>query len=144
MPTITELMSKEVVTIHLDDRLSLAHNLFCKYKFHHLLVVDSKGELTGILSDRDLFKAISPNIGLASETDKDKATLNKRVHQISSRNPISLVSTSSLAAAVKRFYQHNLSCLPIVNEANKPIGIMTTRDIIKYLYGKITVSSTTL
>jgi len=40
-------------------------------------VIES-GKLIGVVSDRDLLKAISPNIGTMSETYRDEATLNKR------------------------------------------------------------------
>lgn len=72
--------------------------LFKEHRFHHLLVVDDR-TLVGIISDRDLLKAISPNIGTMSETDRDRATLNKRAHQVMTSDPISVRPTTPFAAA---------------------------------------------
>lgn len=134
---INEIMSTALVTIDADDRLFNAKKLFEKYKFHHLLVVDGQGKLVGVLSDRDLFKAISPNIGLASEKEKDLATLNKRVHQIASRDITCVDEKASLKVAIQLFKENRISCLPVVNPQNKPVGIMSWRDIINWLYSKV-------
>jgi acetoin utilization protein AcuB len=128
--SIEKIMSKRIVTIEMDDSLGVVKNIFDNSCFHHLLVVES-GILHGVVSDRDLLKALSPNIGTASETPKDLATLNKRVHQILSRKPITLMPTAGIYDAIDIFNNHNISCIPIVDDAQKPVGLISWRDILK-------------
>jgi len=123
-------MSSPVVTVHLDDKLSVVREIFSRARFHHLIVIEH-GKLFGVVSDRDLLKAISPNIGKGAERDADTATLNKRVHQIMSRKPIFLQEESSVLEAIRLFDEHSVSCIPIVNRDNTPVGILSWRDIIK-------------
>ena len=59
---VEEIMSRRVVTVELDDTLETVKDIFDHVRFHHLLVVEH-GKLFGLLSDRDLLKALSPNIG---------------------------------------------------------------------------------
>jgi hypothetical protein len=40
--------------------------------------VDEHKNLSGVVSDRDLLRALSPYVGSAAETERDLATLNKR------------------------------------------------------------------
>lgn len=134
---VEKLMSTDVVTILDESRLDNAKELFEEHKFHHLLVTDKNGNLVGVLSDRDLFKAISPHIGLASEKERDLATLNKRVHQVAARQVIATNNKANLNMAIKLFKENKISCLPVVDENNKPVGILTWRDIINWLYGKL-------
>lgn len=134
---IENLMSKNAVCIHEDERLSLAKTLFEEHRFHHILVIDNTKKLVGVLSDRDLFKAISPNIGSASERERDLATLNKRVHQVASRTAIAIKSSASLNDAITLFRENRISCIPVTDEHNKPIGILSWRDIINWLYTKL-------
>ncbi len=129
---IDSIMSTPVVSVEMDDKLSLVYSLFEKTKFHHLVVVDHK-ELVGIISDRDLFKALSPTVGTAAETSADLAILNKKAHQIMSRNPIHLKQQDGINKAVTAFREHKVSCLPVVNERMIPVGILSWRDIIKAL-----------
>lgn len=72
---VDALMSTPVVTVDADDRLATLRELFQQTGFHHLVVMDA-GQVRGIISDRDLLAAISPNIGTPAETAKDLATLN--------------------------------------------------------------------
>lgn len=129
---IKEIMSKRIVTIELDDTLRVANEIFEKVKFHHLLVVE-KNRLFGILSDRDLLKALSPNLGCAAETQEDRATLNKRVHQVMSREPITLKDNAQVYDAIHLFNTETITCIPIVDELNRPVGIISWRDILLML-----------
>ncbi|MEO7494799.1 MAG: CBS domain-containing protein [Massilia sp.] len=130
--SIKQIMTTRIVTVELDDKLSMVSDIFKSSKFHHLLAVEDR-ELIGIVSDGDLFKAISPNIGSAVETYKDTATLNKRVHQIMSRHPVVLTDEATFGDAIDLFNEKNVSCIPIVNAANRPVGIVSWRDILKHL-----------
>jgi len=123
-------MSKPVVTVTLDDTLHVVKQIFENAKFHHLLVVEN-GKLYGVISDRDLLKSVSPFIGSLQATALDKFTLNKKVHQIMSRKPITLTNSADVYEAIRLFNKHNISCIPIVNEKGVPIGIVSWRDILR-------------
>jgi acetoin utilization protein AcuB len=127
---LSDLMTTRLVTVEVDDPLETVKKIFDSVKFHHLLVVEA-GKLCGVISDRDLLRALSPYIGTASENARDLATLQKRVHQIMTRHPISLAPSATLADAVKVFREHRVSCIPIVDETGKPSGIISWRDLIK-------------
>ena len=129
---IDEVMTKKVVTVEMDDKLSLVKDIFDNSKFHHLIVIEH-GKVFGVVSDRDLLKAISPNIGTLTETYKDAATLEKRVHQIMSRKPITLKPDASVRDAVYLFNRNSISCIPIVDNDFRPVGIVSWRDIMRSL-----------
>lgn len=129
---VKDIMSRNVVTVGLDDTLALVKEIFDHSKFHHLLALE-KGELLGVVSDRDLFKALSPNIGTNIETYKDTATLNKRVHQIMSRKPKILREDATVDAAIDLFNEHPISCIPILSADDRLVGILSWRDILRNL-----------
>lgn len=133
--TIQDIMTRQVVTVEMDDKLSTVKDIFDNSKFHHLLVIED-GKLFGVVSDRDLLKSISPNIGTMVVTYKDMATLNKRVHQIMSRKPVTLTPDASLNDAIEVFNRHRISCIPIVDEEFRPVGIVSWRDIMRHLEEK--------
>jgi acetoin utilization protein AcuB len=131
--TLANIMTARVVTVAMDDKLELVKEIFDTMNFHHLLVVDERGKLSGIVSDRDLLRALSPYVGSAAETTRDLATLNKRVHQIMTRHPITLRQHSGIAEAANLLLAHRISCVPIVDDDFKPIGIVSWRDLLKSL-----------
>jgi acetoin utilization protein AcuB len=128
-----DIMTTRVVTVEMDDRLDVVKQIFDTLNFHHLLVVDDSKKLSGIVSDRDLLKALSPYIGSAAENARDIATLSKRVHQIMSRKLITLHPQADVAESVQLFLTHRISCIPIVDAQFKPVGIVSWRDVLKSL-----------
>lgn len=127
------VMSTRLVTVEIDDPLEVVKEIFDSVKFHHLLVVDSGKKLCGVISDRDLLRALSPYIGTASENARDTATLKKRVHQIMTRQPVTLPPEATVADAVKIFLEHRVSCVPVVGPGFKAVGIVSWRDVLKSL-----------
>ena len=131
--TLGKIMTARIVTVEMDDRLEVVKEIFDTMSFHHLLVVDEHKKLSGVLSDRDLLRALSPYVGSATETARDLATLNKRVHQIMTRRPITLRQESGIAEAVELLLKNRISCLPIVDDDFKPVGIVSWRDLLRTL-----------
>jgi acetoin utilization protein AcuB len=131
--TLDKIMTAKVVTVAMDDRLEVVKEIFDTMSFHHLLVVDEHEKLSGVLSDRDLLRALSPYVGSAVETARDLATLNKRVHQIMTRHPLTLRPHSSVAEAAGLLLKNRISCVPIVDGDFKPVGIVSWRDLLRAL-----------
>ena len=129
MGDVQSIMSTPIVTVELDDTLFVVKDIFENVNFHHVLAVED-GVLKGVLSDRDLLKAISPYVGTVAETTRDIETLKKKVHQVMSRNPVCLKKEAEISDAVSIFKTYSFSCIPIVDDESRPIGIVTWRDII--------------
>ena len=130
---LSSVMTARVVSVELDDALEVVKRIFDSVKFHHLLVLDSDKKLCGVISDRDLLRALSPYVGTPSENARDTATLKKRVHQIMTRRPITLPPEAAVTDAIKLFLNHRVSCIPIVDESFRPVGIVSWRDVMKSL-----------
>lgn len=134
---IEDLMSTNVTCIDIDERLAMVRELFIEHEFHHLMVTNSQGDLVGVISERDYLKATNSNIELPSANEKDLAMLNKRVHQVISKKLVAIQQGSTFNQAIKVFHENKVSCLPIINRDNKPVGIITWRDVIAWLYSKV-------
>jgi acetoin utilization protein AcuB len=118
-----------VVSVEPDDRLGEVKRILEQAPFHHLLV-ESRGRLVGVISDRDLMAAISPYAGQPAETTRDAATLNKRAHQIMSRHPRTVTPETTLRDAVETLLAGPGGCLPVVDADEHPVGIVTWRDLL--------------
>ena len=127
---IEEIMSKDLVTIGMDDSLKTVKAIFDNASIHHLLVVESD-KLFGVISDRDLLKALSPNIGTLAETNRDTIALNKRVHQLMTSKLVTLTPDAEISDVIEIFNNHDVSCIPVVDDKDKPVGIISWRDILK-------------
>jgi acetoin utilization protein AcuB len=130
---VEKIMSKRIVTVEMNDSLKVVKKIFDNVRFHHLLVVEL-GKLFGVISDRDLLKALIPERGnpwAIVETTWGDIGLNKRVHQIMTKKPVTLTPNAGIYDALEIFNNHNISCIPVVDDENKPVGIISWRDILK-------------
>lgn len=130
---IERIMHTPVATVELDDTLKLVRELFEGSGFRHLLVVDEGSRLMGLLSERDMLRAVSPYVNSHIYTTRDLATLNQRVHQIMHRKIICMHPSDSVATAVRLFNEHKIGCIPVVNEKQQPVGIVTRSDLLRSL-----------
>lgn len=140
---IENIMSTNLLTLSMDSPLSKVKSLFESNKIHHLIVIDDEGLLAGVMTDRDLYKHLSPTVGTSHETYRDTALMQKKIHQVMSRNVVTIQAQQTLNEAVLLLHDNHISCLPIVNKQNKPIGIITWRDLLKVLALKYRKSLTT-
>jgi len=126
---IEQIMTRQTIFIKMDDDIRRVRDLFEEHGFHHLLVLE-KGKLAGVISDRDLLRSLSPFTGQLAERPQDLATLNRRVHQIMTREPVTITPDMEAEQAAEIMLDLHVSCLPVVTEAEKPVGIVTWRDLL--------------
>lgn len=130
--TIHAAMTRSVVTVGMDDSLQAVRALFKEHTFHHLVVVE-QGKAVGVLSERDLLKHVSPFIDQMSERKQDTWTLNKRVHQIMNRDLVWADENTTVYEACLMMAANSISCLPVLDERSRPVGIVTARDLLRWL-----------
>ena len=138
--TVQQIMTRQVITVRMDDSLHEVRELFNQHKFHHLMVVDS-GRLVGVVSDRDLLKNISPFVDGLSERVADAATLRRRVHQMMSRTPVSIRPEALVSDAAALMIEHSVTCLPVINTQNRLVGIVTGRDLLRTIVSSAATSA---
>jgi len=95
-----------------------------------MLVVDD-GELCGVISDRDVLKAVSPFLDTYSEEHRDVKTLSQPASEIMQSNPITVTPATSIQEASQTLLDNRVSSLPVV-EGDELIGIVTGKDMLEY------------
>jgi len=84
-------------------------------------VVNEEGILTGIFTDGDLRRHLKEDINL----------LEIEVGKIMTRNPIVIGKEKLVAECLKIFEQGKIDEIPVVDENNKPVGLLDIQDAIK-------------
>jgi acetoin utilization protein AcuB len=75
---------------------------------------------------------MSPSIDALIYTTRDLAALNKPVHQIVTRKPISLNMNAGIDEVINIFKNTRIGCIPIVDDNNIPVGIITRSDVFRH------------
>lgn len=131
---VADILTTAPMTVGLDDNLATIKRIFDTHAFHHLLVV-ADGELFGIISDRDVLRAVSPFVDSPSERAIDCATLKRHAHQIMTRKPVTVSADELVGTACRRMLEAKVSCLPVVDDHGAVIGIVTWHDLLRAVCG---------
>ncbi|MEH6346089.1 MAG: CBS domain-containing protein [Bermanella sp.] len=132
--SVKKIMTKKVLTVSMDTEIFALQEYFNNVKIHHLVVMEDN-EVVGIVSDRDVLKCLSPYVSTAAELERDTRTLQKKAHQIMTRNPITISPDDSIKQAVRLILEHDIGCLPVVNTNGRLDGIVSWRDVFRYGLG---------
>ncbi len=130
---VKDLMTKEVLTIKPDDLIDKVFLLFNIETIRHLPVV-VKGKLVGIVSDRDLKKALG-SLKTAKISGKNKEEIQltiqcKYVRNIMRRRVITISSEAKAYEAASIMVNRKLGALPVVKN-EELVGIITTTDVLR-------------
>ncbi|MBE9510930.1 MAG: IMP dehydrogenase [Bacteroidetes bacterium] len=111
------VMINEPITIQPDATVNDANLIIQEYKIGGIPVVDNDNILLGIVTNRDLRFELDGNLYI-----KDIMTR---------KNLITTNQETDLIQAAEILQQHKIEKLPIVDENNKLIGLITYKDISK-------------
>lgn len=126
-------MSQKVVSISADDTLRIVKEIMEHGSVRHLPVV-RRGELVGVVSQRDLLKASLSNVmGLPAE-EQSLFLEGVSITEVMSSPPVTVTVDASVQEAAKLMAERKIGCLPVL-DAEKLVGIVTETDVLRYFAG---------
>ena len=118
-----------------EDNLELISRGMDRYNLRHLPVVSDE-KLVGLITHRDLLRiAVS---SLVVETPSGKALQEKLdqttfVAEVMTPDPVTVSPTTTIAEALELLISNKYGCLPVLDEEEKLVGIVTEFDFLKFL-----------
>lgn len=89
-----------------------------------LVVTGERGELVGLLSERDFMLKVAletPDLGA------------RTVGEVMTRKPETVQESDPIAYALQRLMVADLRHLPVIDADNRPVGVISSRDVIRYV-----------
>jgi acetoin utilization protein AcuB len=131
---VSQLMSRKLITVRPQDSVETAVALLRQRGVRHLLVIDKK-ELVGIISDRDIKRALDPQ----KRGKKKLMSLGGLyfllepffVREIMTRDVVSVEPDLSAQEAASIMVAERFGALPVVRNGEL-IGIVTETDLLRY------------
>ena len=132
-----DIMTTDVKTLTLDDTVEGCLRCMENNKLRHVPIVDvpadeedkpGKPYFMGIISERDIFRLISPYLGKAGEEDTDSSALRSPVAQFVTRNPTSASPETPIPEMIQSMIDSHIDMLPILDKEDL-VGVATARDI---------------
>jgi CBS domain-containing protein len=126
---VRNIMVTELVTLHIDEELSLASDIMNLARIRHLPIVEGD-RLVGIISQRDLFRA-----SLASVMGYDYAETRDHLKSVAIKDAmvkevITVGPDTGVQEAGRIMLEKKIGCLPVV-EGDRLVGMLTETDILR-------------
>jgi arabinose-5-phosphate isomerase len=123
---------KEAMTFRRDENLALASDQLTvaqvlrqvsgiKRRSGAVVLVDAEGKLSGIFSDGDLRRLVTGNDGTA---------LSRPIGQVMTRSPKRIAENALASEAMAVMRQHRIDELPVVDEQDRPVGLIDVQDLV--------------
>ncbi len=130
--TVAELMTSEVITFFEEQSLPLAEDLMKLKKMRHIPVVDDERRVVGIVTHRDILRVQSQSFVLVDGQSPVTMAPSVPVNKVMSRDVWTVRHDASAYDAGRLLADHAFSCLPVIDEEHKLVGIVTERDYLKF------------
>lgn len=127
---VREWMSSDVITIDENTSMMKALHIMKENRIRRIPVT-ARGALVGIVSDRDL-KEASPSKATTLDVHELYYLLAEiRVKEIMTKNPITIHEDETVERAAVVMLEHKVSGLPVVNQQNDLVGVITQSDVFR-------------
>lgn len=118
--TVKDIIKKRVTPARVDMKGDKVAALLVKDGCA-VAVVDKARRLVGIVSEHDLLSAL----------DAGRAWKEQQADELMSANPYSVRPETTLPTLVHVLTESDLLSAPVVNEANRFLGVVTRRDVLR-------------
>ncbi len=134
---VRDWMCTNIITINPELRIERAWEVMARRGIRHLPVVKNE-RLVGIVTERDLKRALFPPTPLAwiphgGKPHATGAPQDLPVAAIMTKAVFTVKATDPLLHATMRMVTEKIGSLPVVNDAQGLVGMMTDTDLLKAL-----------
>jgi acetoin utilization protein AcuB len=131
---VVDVMTKDPLTVTPDETIGQADELMNTNNIRQLPVVEAR-ELVGIVTDRDIRSFLSGALPESPE-EREKA-LNSKISDIMTTEPITVSPEDDLEEAVELLIEEKIGGIPVVEESEGLVGIVTYVDILRCFLNRL-------
>ena len=128
---VREIMATDIESVDRNDNLRTVEDRMATKQLRHLPVLE-QGEVVGIVTQRDLFKAAMSSTMGYGEKAQQAYLQSVRVKEIMTYPVVTIAPDTSVAAAAEMMINKGIGCLPVVDD-HQLIGIVTKTDLLRCL-----------
>ncbi len=130
---VSEIMTSEVQTVGINDRLSDVRRLLSEGNFHHVPVVDGE-TLVGIISSRDLIRIHHKFPATSSENKSSLLDSTSSIAETMQTELVTIQPDENIDRAIDLLARGNIHSVLVVDEDDGLVGIVTNVDLLEYLF----------
>ena len=130
---VSKIMTRKPEIVKPSDSMEDVRKIFEKRGFHHIPVVDN-GKLVGLVSYTDYLQLIRTIFDNTMDVRVNEKVLHAMVvEEVMTKHVLCLNPTDSAETALRIFKTNQFHSLPVVDDHQHLVGIVTTYDLMKVL-----------
>lgn len=129
---VKHIMSSPVISLFAEQTLPLAEDIMNLKHLRHIPVLDDDRRLVGLVSHRDLLKAKISTLAGLTERQQRARQEDVRISALMTRDVWTVRPETLASVAGQTLLDHKFGCLPVVDENEVVVGIITERDFLKF------------
>ena len=131
---VVDVMTPNPLTITAVETIGQADELLAENNIRQIPVVNGH-ELVGIVTDRDIRSFLSD--ALLANADRREKALRTQVSEIMTTDPLFLDPDDDLDEAVEMLIEQKFGALPVVDEAEGLVGIVSYVDVLRCFLNRL-------
>jgi CBS domain-containing protein len=132
---VREYMTRQPTTLRAEAKLRDAVELVMVRRIRHIPIVDGQGGLVGIITDRDVKRALPSQLSALAGEEYELILDGTPISRVMTREPHTVAADTPVAQAVEKLLAAKVGGLPVL-DGGKLVGIFTERDA---LHGYLTL-----
>ena len=130
---VKDWMTTDVITIRPETTLTEAAAIMREKAIRRLPVVNGDGKLVGILSKTDVMAAQPSDATTLDIWEINYLLSRLKVEKVMTTQPYTVNANSTLKDAAQLMVTHKIGGIPVVDDKNTVVGIITESDIFRVL-----------
>ena len=131
---VIDVMTKEPLTIAPGETIGQADELMSENNIRQIPVVSGR-DLVGIVTDRDIRSFLSSS--LLGDPEARERVLRATVRDVMTTAPIFVSPNDDLEEAVELLIEEKIGGIPVVDESEGLVGIVTYIDLLRCFLNRI-------
>jgi acetoin utilization protein AcuB len=127
---VRELMTGALITVRPDTPVLDARHLMVQERIRHLLVTNERGELMGIVTDRDIKLNLPSQATSLSVWELNHLLTRLTVGKVMTQSVITVGPDREARDAAQLMLDHTIGALPVV-DGGRLVGIVTETDLLR-------------
>lgn len=128
---VADLMTANPLAVRRDQTLKDAHDLMRQKNIRHIPVLDADNKLVGVLTQKKMIATVMGLLAKYGTTALERKEKQQMISELMDTDFASVQPEQTLSEVIGYFLKNKHGCLPVVDDQDKLLGILTSSDFVR-------------
>ncbi|MEE1999890.1 CBS domain-containing protein [Alkalimonas sp. MEB108] len=129
--SVAELMTSNPLFVRREQTLKDAHDLMRTKNIRHIPVLDEQDKLVGVLTQKKMIATVMGLLAKYGTSALERKEKQQIIGELMDTDFATVKPQQSLAEVISYFLKNKHGCLPVVDDNDQLLGILTSSDFVR-------------